>query len=135
MSRLFAAIWLLLTAVSGPAQVYGPPAPRVAAKTPVQALNGQYDDRYGPRGNGRPCRVRAGEDIVVCGDAAGTSSPYRVPLPDDRHAMGDRVRHIGEAPLATRSTAHCNRPGCAEPSKLMETLMKVITAVKGEEPR
>ncbi|MFD1951906.1 hypothetical protein ACFSGX_14125 [Sphingomonas arantia] len=126
---------MLATAVSAGAQTYGPPAPAKSARTPVQALNSQYDERYGPRRNGRPCTVKRGEDIVVCADASGTSSPYRVPLPDDRFVQGERVSHPSEPASSVFATRFCHRPGCAEPSKLMETLGKLVSAVKGEEPK
>ncbi|MBB5730431.1 hypothetical protein [Sphingomonas prati] len=71
----------------------------------------------------------------MCADESGTSSPYRVPLPDDRFAQGDRVRHPSEPASGVFATRFCHRPGCAEPSKLLETIGKVVTALKGEDPK
>jgi hypothetical protein len=100
----------------------------------VEILNAQYEGRYGPRRNGRPCRVEKGkemgDEIVVCADASGTSSPYRLPFPDERGAPGDRVSHVSEPPRASLNFGAC----CAEPSKLGETIGKIIRVLKGEDP-
>lgn len=129
MSRLL----LVMTAVSSVAVPYGPVLPPAGVKTPLQRLNVQYEERYAPHRPAPPCRRRTGEDIVVCAEAGGMS-PYRLPLPQERHAAGDRVSHVSEPPGASLTTSFCHRVGCAEPSKLGETIGKIITALKGEDP-
>lgn len=130
MSRLL----LVLTAVSSYVDPYGPSLPPVAMKTPVQSLNAQYDERYAPHRAAPPCRMRTGEDIVICADAGGTA-PYRLPLPRERHAEGDRLSHVSEPSAGSMVTGFCHRPGCSESPKVFETIGKIITALKGEDPQ
>lgn len=129
MSRLL----LVMTAVSSVAVPYGPVLPPAGVKTPLQRLNAQYDERYAPHRPAPPCRMRTGEDIVVCAEAGGTA-PYRLPLPRERYAVGDRVTHVSEPAAGSLVTGFCHRPGCAEQPKVFETIGKIITALKGEDP-
>lgn len=87
----------------------GPPAPGVAKDTPAERAIALYAAEHGRRAPPKPCRQTRGEDIVVCGRADGTS-PYRMPLADERGPRDGPKTATGELPAGGAGGSPMQRP-------------------------
>lgn len=84
----------------------------------------------------QPCRPTSDAEIVVCARRGPSTSP-RLAMPEARFEPGEVVHHPDEVPNpagALAGTGSCARPGSCEPSKLGETLGKVIGWLSGNGP-